>query len=320
MEAEFDFGRKRGPAPKSATWRPGKPTPASRRQYWDVEGNMQQAAGKNIDIVTVDGFGEEWAAFDQSALSPAEHHDLFLRYFSIFPFGDLGPEAEGFDLGCGSGRWAALMADRVGHLHCIDPSDKALAVARRRLAGQPQTSFHLADAGSIPLADESQDFGYSLGVLHHIPDTAQAMRDCTRKLKPGAPFLVYLYYRFDNRPLWFRTIWKVSDGARKLISNLPFGARKAVTNIIAATVYWPLARFARLVGTPKGAPFPLAYYQDCSFYTMRTDALDRFGTRLEHRFTRAEIEKMMRDADLEHIEFREAEPYWTACGRKRRAT
>jgi SAM-dependent methyltransferase len=320
MEAESDLGRTKGErAPKAPTVARATVALQARRQYWNVEANMQKTAGKNIDIVTVDGFGEEWAAFDQSALSPAEHHDLFTRYFSIFPFDDLAPEAEGFDLGCGSGRWAALMAARVGHLHCVDPSAKALEVAKRRLADQPRASFHLADAGSIPLADESQDFGYSLGVLHHIPDTARAMRDCTRKLKPGAPFLVYLYYRFDNRPLWFRAIWKASDGVRKLISGLPFGARKFVTNIIAATVYWPLARIARLMDLPKGAPFPLVYYRDCSFYTMRTDALDRFGTRLEHRFTRAEIEKMMRDADLEQIEFRESEPYWTACGRKKPA-
>ena len=49
---------------------------------------------------------------------------------------------------------------------------------------------------------------------------------------------------------------------------------------------------------------------------MRTDALDRFGTRLEHRFTRKEIEAMMKAAGLEDVRFREDEPYWVACGRK----
>jgi hypothetical protein len=49
---------------------------------------------------------------------------------------------------------------------------------------------------------------------------------------------------------------------------------------------------------------------------MRTDALDRFGTRLEQRFTRAEIEVMMRRAGLTDIRFSETEPYWVACGRK----
>jgi 2-polyprenyl-3-methyl-5-hydroxy-6-metoxy-1,4-benzoquinol methylase len=43
------------------------------------------------------------------------------------------------------------------------------------------------------------DFGYSLGVLHHIPDAQKALSDCVKKLKLGAPFLVYLYYSFDNR-------------------------------------------------------------------------------------------------------------------------
>ena len=138
----------------------------------------------NIDPLTVEGFGEEWAAFDQSELDDQEHRDLFERYFAIFPFDDLPPDAEGFDLGCGSGRWAALVAPRVGRLHCIDPSEKALAVSRQELRSQKGVEFHLAGADSIPLASESQDFGYSLGVLHHIPDTAAALRDAVSRLKP----------------------------------------------------------------------------------------------------------------------------------------
>ena len=43
---------------------------------------------------------------------------------------------------------------------------------------------------------------------------------------------------------------------------------------------------------------------------MKTDALDRFGTRLEQRFTKSQIEHMMLDAGLERIEI--SEPYWCA--------
>jgi SAM-dependent methyltransferase len=275
----------------------------------------------NIDLKTVEGFGEEWAAFDQTALSAEEHRTLFQTYFGIFPFHDLPEDAEGFDLGCGSGRWAVLAAERVGRLHCIDPSDKALEVARRRLAGEGNVQFHLAGVDSIPLADGSQDFGYSLGVLHHIPDTAAAMASCVRKLKPGAPFLVYLYYAFDNRPAWFRALWRSTDLARRGISRLPFGLRKGLTSAIAAAVYLPLARSAKLLER-KGrdvANFPLSAYRDTSFYTMRTDALDRFGTRLEQRFTRRQIEAMMRGCGLENIVFSEGTPHWVACGRKRAA-
>jgi ubiquinone/menaquinone biosynthesis C-methylase UbiE len=275
-----------------------------------------QARKANIDPATVEGFGREWGTFDQSKLDPEEHVGLFEGYFSIFPFDTLPAEAEGFDLGCGSGRWAAMIAPRVGTLHCIDPSSEALDVTRRRLKDQPSARFHLAGADSIPLADDSQDFGYSLGVLHHIPDTAAAMRDCVRKLKIGAPFLVYLYYALDNKPAWFRTVWKGSDMIRRGISRLPFRLRKGVTDVIAVTVYWPMTRAAALAER-LGADVsnvPLSAYRHISFYTMRTDALDRFGTRLEHRFSRVEIEAMMKQAGLEDIRFREDTPYWVACG------
>ena len=273
----------------------------------------------NIDPATVRSFGEEWQAFDQKPLSGSEYVELFDRYFSIFPFEALPPSAEGFDLGCGSGRWAKGLADRVGLLHCIDPSPEALDVARRRLTARANVRFHVAGADSIPLADGSQDFGYSLGVLHHVPDTARALTDCVCKLKPGAPFLLYLYYRLDNRPVWFRAIWKVTDLARRGISRTPFPIRKGITTGIAAFVYWPLARLAK---SAERAGFevgwvPLSFYRDKSFYTMRTDALDRFGTRLEQRFTRTEIERMMSEAGLTGIVFSDREPFWVACGRKR---
>lgn len=281
---------------------------------------MTQEAGsrKNIDLKTVEGFGKEWAAYDQDQLDPEEHKRLFEAYFSLFSFATLPFNSEGFDLGCGSGRWALLAAPKVGTLHCIDPSEKALAVARRRLAEVPNVTFHEAGVDDIPFADDSQDFAYSLGVLHHIPDTAAAMASCVRKLKPRAPFLVYIYYAFDNRPSWFRALWRTSDGGRQLISRLPFGLRKAVTTGIAATVYWPLSRGARLIERTgrNVSNFPLSAYRNLSFYTLRTDALDRFGTRLEQRFTRRQIEDMMRAAGLEDIVFRDGVPFWVACGRK----
>lgn len=273
----------------------------------------------NIDPKTVHGFGDEWAAYTQTTLSADEQARMFDLYFGIFPFEELPAEAEGFDLGCGSGRWAEIVRGRVGHLHCIDPSEKALAVARARMATQSNVSFHLAGVDDIPLADGSQDFGYSLGVLHHVPDTAAGLKACVAKLKPGAPFLVYLYYSFDNRPPWFRRLWSASDVLRRNVSRMPFPVRKGITTMLAGAVYWPLARTAKLgsrLGLDTDA-FPLSAYKDSSFYTMRTDSLDRFGTRLEHRFSRTEIAQMMDEAGLEQVRFSESMPYWVAVARRR---
>jgi ubiquinone/menaquinone biosynthesis C-methylase UbiE len=274
---------------------------------------------QNVDEKTVRGFGAEWAAFDQTKLDPDEQQRLFSGYFSCFPFEGLPVNAEGFDLGCGSGRWAILVAPKVGLLHCIDPAPEALNVARRRLQDYPNVRLHLATADDMPVEDSSQDFGYSLGVLHHVPDTLAALRKCVEKLKPGAPFLLYLYYRFENRPIWFALLWRTTDIGRRVISRLPFSIRRAITTAVAAGVYFPLARTAKILEA-RGrnvTNLPLSAYRNASFYTMRTDALDRFGTRLEQRFTKDEIRALMEEAGLERIVFRDAEPYWVACGYRR---
>ncbi len=59
---------------------------------------------ENVDVRTVEGFGDEWERFDQSALSEDELNELFSRYFSLFPWEMLPESAIGFDMGCGSGR------------------------------------------------------------------------------------------------------------------------------------------------------------------------------------------------------------------------
>ena len=175
---------------------------------------------KNKDIKTIEGFGEEWKRFDQSNLSELELRKMFLKYFHIFPWDSLPKNPIGFDMGCGSGRWAKLVAKKVAGLHCIDPS-KAIEIAKKNLRNEKNCYFHMGGVDDQLLPDGSMDFGYSLGVLHHIPNTLDGITECVRMLKPGAPLLLYLYYSLDNRPAYYRLMWKASNLLRKIISRLP---------------------------------------------------------------------------------------------------
>lgn len=262
-------------------------------------------------------FGDEWTRFDQNAMPEQEAKKVFEEYFAVFPWGDLPANAEGFDMGCGSGRWARWVAPKVGRLNCIDPSD-AIDVAKTNLASYENVTFHRASVDGQSLPPASQDFGYSLGVLHHVPDTQAAIRSCVDLLKPGAPLLLYLYYGFDNRPWWFRALWRLSDGARRLISQMPSWLKHATTDLIALLVYLPLAKLSLLAERLglNASSIPLYYYRNHGFYTMRTDARDRFGTPLEQRFTRDQIATMMDNAGLVKVRFSEAAPYWCAVGFK----
>ncbi|MDP7259000.1 MAG: class I SAM-dependent methyltransferase [Acidimicrobiales bacterium] len=264
----------------------------------------------------VEGFGVEWARFTNQSLCTTELQEMFELYTSIFPWDDLSDSAEGFDAGCGSGRWARFFAPRVGLLHCVDASVAALEVARVTLAGLDNVEFRNEDLSLLGLDDNSCDFGYCLGVLHHIPDTERALATCVAKLKPGAPFLVYLYYDLEGRGLLRRHLLSVVTMVRSVVARLPSRGRAVVADVLAVVVYWPLARVARLVEKVGRDPssVPLFQYRHRSFYVMRNDSLDRFGTRLEKRYSKEEVRCLLEETGLEKVQFADGPPWWVAVG------
>jgi SAM-dependent methyltransferase len=280
---------------------------------------MHPGTSDNFDPRVTRGFGREWSTFrqDEDHLSQQQRQEIFDDYFRIFPWHLLPPGGGvGIDVGCGTGRWSTLVAPRVEHLHLLDASAEALAVAKQNLSAADNVSFHANSVAAIPLPPRSLDFAYSLGVLHHVPNTQAAIEAIADRLKPGAPFLLYLYYALDNRPAWYRLLWRLSNLARLVISRLPFPIRLLISQAAAALIYWPLARAARLLSRFGKSPraSPLAYYSDKSFYVMRTDAYDRLCTRLEKRFSRGEIEAMLTRAGFVGVEFSDKEPFWCAVG------
>ena len=60
----------------------------------------------NSEEKVIKDFGKEWEAYNQNKLSDQELHELFNNYFDIFPFHLINKNSIGFDMGCGSGRWA----------------------------------------------------------------------------------------------------------------------------------------------------------------------------------------------------------------------
>ena len=280
--------------------------------------NKITKSSNNMDAETVASFGDEWSRYDQSSMSYSEASEIFMEYFSIFPWDMLPSNPVGFDMGCGSGRWAKFVAPKVGRLNCIDPSS-ALDIARRNLIDFKNVEYIKASVSESGIPINSQDFGYSLGVLHHVPDTESAINSCVSILKSGAPLLVYLYYAFDNRGWVYRLLWRASDLVRRIICKLPSRFKHLVTDVIAAIVYFPLARLSLLLDKVgiNAASIPLFYYRNHSFYTMRTDSRDRFGTPLEQRFTKQQIKSYMESSGLINIKFSDNAPYWCAVGIKK---
>lgn len=275
--------------------------------------------GENIDKVTVHSFGEEWKAFHR--FDDAEIQIIGDTYFDIISPEMTGPDKIAADFGCGTGRWTKYFHSKVGAVAAIDPSE-AIFVAGQLLKDVPNVYLYKASIDNLPFADNYFDVGFSLGVLHHIPDTQKAMDACVRKVKPGGHFLVYLYYSLDNRGFLYKTLFFFSNLVRRIVSKMPGALKRFSCNMMAVFFYMPFVLFSRLLrllGVSKKvrAKIPLHSYESTSFYIIRNDALDRFGTPLEQRFSRKQIQTMMEASGLESIVFSEQAPYWHAVGRKK---
>lgn len=288
-----------------------KPSKILKENEYSISSFLTQTEN-NIDWTTVESFGSEWQKFD--SFSEAEIERIGSDYFDLVDTQILNHNTLALDVGCGSGRWARYLSARVNFIEAIDPSE-AVFSASRYLKDKANVRISQASVDNIPFVDESFDFVYSLGVLHHLPDTPQAIGKCKEKLKRGGWFLVYLYYALDNRSFLYTLIFKLSTFFRFVISRFPQPIKQVVCDLIALTIYLPSALFARILYSfPKLRKFadtlPLSYYRKTSFRVMRNDALDRFGTPLEKRFTREEIESMLKQNDFINIRFSNNPPYW----------
>lgn len=274
---------------------------------------------KNVDWTTVQSFGEEWTKF--SEFDQDELRRIGQQYFDIVPADALDENTLALDVGCGTGRWSSFLAPKVKFIEAIDPS-KAVLVAHKALSKYGNVRVTQASVDTAPFPNSSFDFVFSLGVLHHIPDTSAAMKAAVAKLKPGGWFLVYLYYDFENRGLLFRALFQCVNIVRRIICRLPSKLKFFICDLIGLFVYWPVSRVSKIFGffgvsETTIRKIPLSFYANKSLTVMLNDSLDRFGTPLEQRFSRAKIKEMMSDCGLGDIRFSDKEPFWHAVGRKR---
>ena len=277
---------------------------------------------ENLDQGVIDSFGHEWATFDYGETETTEALNAqFKAYCAPIDLTQFNPKISvAADFGAGSGRWASRLIPFFSLVYALEPSDGASKVLKNKFADETTIVVlqETVGANSIPL--ESLDLAMSLGVLHHIPDTSLAIKDVSRRIKPGGMFLCYLYYNLENKPTMYKLIFKGVNMVRKMISRLPQKIKHFVTSAIAALVYWPLAKFSKVMNRfgVNTSNIPLHHYADMPFVMLENDALDRFGTSLEQRFSKAEITEMLRLAgfDISTLKFSDVEPFWTFSVKK----
>jgi len=282
----------------------------------------QHEKDQNLDQQVIDGFGHEWAAFDYAESETDDALDSqFSAYCTPIDLTQFNSKSSvAADFGAGSGRWASRLLPYFSLVYALEPSDGANKVLKSKFLKESRMKILQESVGVNSIPAESLDLGVSLGVLHHIPDTGLAIKDVASKIKSGGVFLCYLYYKLDNKPLYYRGLFWTSNSLRWMISRLPYAFRRLIARVIAIFIYLPLARTAKQLSNAgkNVSNFPLHHYANMPFMMLQNDALDRFGTRLEQRFSKKEIVAMLDNAgfDLSTLKFSDVEPFWTFSVKK----
>jgi len=101
----------------------------------------------------------------------------------------LTPGQRLLDFGCGPGTISVGLAKAVepGEFHGIDMEESQIAIARSaaEAGGHANATFHVGDVTDLPFDDGYFDVAFCHTVLTHVPDTAAALSEAKRVLKPG---------------------------------------------------------------------------------------------------------------------------------------
>lgn len=244
---------------------------------------------------TLQSFGYEWSTFDKIQ---AEDERFWHRYFTDVP-PDRLLKRFALDAGCGKGRFSFFAAPCVGHLVALDGSD-AVGAAVRNLRSFDNVTVVRSDLAAIPFGEESFDFIWCLGVLHHLSDPEAGFRELVARLAPGGDLLIYVYSR-PSRPGLRAASLAAASALRRLTVAVPHPLLRLLCAPLSVLLYaffvvpgWVAER----IGTSSHERVPLQTYRGRPVRSLWLDTFDRLSAPIENRYVWADIEPWFRRASL----------------------
>ena len=193
------------------------------------------------------------------------------------------------EIGCGLGTDGAQFAKAGANYTGVDLTQAAVDLAKRRFElFQLPGTFRVADAEHLDFPDNSFDVVYSHGVLHHTPDTAGAIREIHRVLRPGGRAVVMLYHRNSYN---YRV--NISILRRTGVHLLRWNAGLNLVHKVTGEPKESLLEHARQLQVKPG------YLNSEEFLSRNTDGA---GNPLARVYSRSEARELFKD--FAHVELR----------------
>jgi SAM-dependent methyltransferase len=154
-----------------------------------------------------------WNLAQRAGITGQEPDDLrrfdelylgFYPYLQGYVPADFGGKKV-LEVGLGYGTLGQLIASRGADYYGADIAAGPVAIMRRRLSwlGLPDGQVQQASVLELPYEDETFDYVYSIGCLHHTGDLERSVQEVRRVLVPGGRAVVMLYNRNSLRRFRF---------------------------------------------------------------------------------------------------------------------
>lgn len=240
-------------------------------------------------------FSLEWLRHRRTQLDSASGRLESLRAF-IDKTGLMGEDCEGkivLDVGCGTGRFMELALLAGGWVVGVDMS-RAVEAAKENVGASPRSNIIRADLLALPLKPASFDIVYSIGVLHHTPDTSVAFRAIVQYLKPGGLIAIWVYAD-EPRAVWLYN--RISEVYRIVTTRLPLGFLYRLCWLAVPLYYLHqiplLGRVLRMALPISGHPLDRWRH---------LDTFDWYAPRYQSKHRWSEVEGWFRNVGLVDIE------------------
>lgn len=173
---------------------------------------------KTLDTLRAhtDDFGLQWTTlFDDYRHDRYTHLEQFMR-LGIAPMQFAG--ATVLDAGMGLGRLSEIL---IGCADLVIGCDLSAAIeTAARHIDNPRFIPVQASIANLPFADESIDFIFSWGVVHHCPDPVAALDDLWRVLKPGGTMAIWVYADTEGHRRRSYINWHLKDFTSEEMLNI----------------------------------------------------------------------------------------------------
>ena len=241
-------------------------------------------------------FGFQWRVYSRTQLDSEQSRrseNAFRRRTGFRPE-DLAGKLV-LDVGCGMGRFAEVATRWGAHVVGIDLS-LAAEVAARNLTGRTATIFQ-ADVFNLPVAPNSFDDIYSIGVLHHTPNCEQAFKLLPPLLKPGGRIAIWLYSAYNR---WYRMSDLYRRGTRLLPPRVLHKLCYGVVPLYGVhQVLRKIPLIGRLASGALAYMIPMAFHRDRNWRVL--DTFDWYSPWYQSKHTYEEVFRWFESCGLEEL-------------------